>query len=592
MSRAIAGRNRVMSPLPRPVDKRAPVGKNGGMLRAALLLSLAAAGMVARAQADVPVAAQPAGDRSGAVLFQEDRAGLERAFDAAVEAGDRVRARAIDRELSARAGRQAAPAHGSGPEMSDVRDWRRPAGGAIDTGLVTAFGAATDAAGVIWVAAAFTDARVRVYRSTDLGADWEAVLEFSHSADVPKVEVVCAEGESSFVYVFYLAWVGEGDLWAMRFAPDSLMPVALPVRVGPDTVSDFGVTADRDPDYYLYCLYSNEARAGLNGGFTRSLDFGRTWEAPQDWWNCQDPHVACATGASVHCVWRYAATGRQIHHQVSRYYGRPARWRGYARIDYGEEACWDPCVAQADTQPESRSPVWVAYTRAARDTTRQDIGHAYSPDGGFSWAGRVATGRSDRDEWFPDIGTRFGTSGGCADLVWQAGDKGTVGKTGVYRQCVNTAMPGVWSEPVLVTDRRVNAACEAARARVVFPGNPPRNRPGIVFSGFNDTRGDGLYYQDARNEPAPGTSNLSSLVRAESRADGDIDFALDVTAPGRYRARVYDAAGRRLATVFDGLLAPGRRRLTWRPAHAAQGSCFLVVDGPGVSGRARFTVCR
>ncbi len=525
-----------------------------------------------------------------------ETAALEAEFVRAVDAGDYARAKAIDRQLAGlEADRAPVP-----PAVVTPEPRVRPLGSqlyfpgediVIDTGTVRALAAATDPEGRIWVAAATPENRVRLYRSSDLGTTWEVPVEFTSSADVPALELVCAPGDSGFVYLFYLAWENAGDLWALRVPYDTGAPVVLPVAVGPDTITDFAVTTDRDDNYYIYCLYSSEAAAGRTGGFTRSLDFGQTWENPQEWWSCGDPHLTYSTGGSIQAVWRYTANDREIHHQLSRYYGRRRYWRWRTVVSDGDEyRCWDPVIAQADTQPESSAPVWVAYTRAARDTARQDIGWAVSTNGGSGWAEKDALGREFRDEWFPDIRAHFGATRGYVHLSYHAGSKEPVGKTGVYWQGVNLVLPRLWSEPVLVSDVRVNAACEAVRARVVCPGNTPRNRPGVVFAGYHPSFGDGLYFEGTWNESSGPTSKrqAAATTRLGRTATG---FRLDVATEGYYTATVYDPAGRLVGRVFRGRLGPGSHTLDWTPTGAA-GARFLLVTGPDGSRRLGFTVCR
>lgn len=75
-------------------------------------------------------------------------------------------------------------------------------------------------------------------------------------------------------------------------------------------------------------------------------------------------------------------------------------------------------------------------------------------------------------------------------------------------------------------------------------------------------------------------------------AAGPVQIAFQLPAPGHVRLEVMDPAGRRVGTLADGDLGPGRHEVTWsaRDAHGAKvpaGVYFyrLVVDGRSVAAR-------
>ncbi len=458
----------------------------------------------------------------------------------------------------------------------------------IDTVSVRAFAAAADNQGVIWVAAAGRDTKVRVYRSTDYGRTWEGVFRFGLGADVSKIEVVCGPGDSSFVYVFYLVALGDGDLRVMRIEPQGLTFQDFAVGVGPDTINDFSVCADHDRRHYLYCLYANEMRTGRTGSFTRSLDFAKTWEPTQPWWNCWDPHVTFGSGSTIHCVWRYAANGREIHQQSNRYYGRARQWWPLHVLSAGKQ-CRDPVVAQADTAREWQAKVWVCYTVARRDSHRLDLEAAWSNDGGINWATGLVLGDRLYDDWFADLAAVPGSAAGYVYLCYNSGP---TGNTTVRLRSANSYEPERWSAPLKVNDRRASFCSEGCRPRVVCPVGAPRQGVGVVFSGYDPEYGSGLYFDATWNfssDETPGTRNKESAPVTEQRRPRLVAFRhqIDVTIgqAARYDIAVYDQCGRLVRTLYSGQLEPGTHRFEWdwkdgAGVPAPTGVYVAVATGP------------
>jgi hypothetical protein len=515
---------------------------------------------------------------------------LEEEIDAAVEAGDFARAKQLDIELAGRRGATRDGLAADGPVFEPGRpldaEFVPGLGVEIETGPVRAFGAGTDSTGAIWLAAALPDLSVRVYRSQDFGRNWNELFRFTNGTDVSQLEVVFGPGDSSFVYVFYLESRNAGDIRAVRVPLDTVAPVALDVVVGGDTITDFSVCADRDRFHYLYLLYANERRTGRTGGFTRSVDFGKKWELAQPWWNCTDPCVVYATGSTIHCAWRFALTGREIHLQSNRHYGRLDRWWTYRLVSGENQLCRDPAVAQADTGREWNSRVWVAYTVARRDTQELDIAFSHSGDGGWTWNEDNDLGEDRVDEFFADLVPAPGDPGGSAHLVYTAGQRSGAGKTNVRWRCANVFDPAYWSAPVTLSGQRANAGFEGCRPRVVAPAGAPHRWPGVCYSLYHPDHGDRLLFNALWLSGPPAASPGPGL-RAVARGRGRVELLADGAAVSGLT--VFDALGRRVRT-----LGPGAGRWEWdgrdeagRPARS--GTYFAALaSGP----RARFALVR
>ncbi|MEO0079064.1 MAG: T9SS type A sorting domain-containing protein [candidate division WOR-3 bacterium] len=466
--------------------------------------------------------------------LEPELAELNRQFEAALAAGEFGLAKELDREMSRfRTGVQAhfgqSPWEAAG-KPPVVAAWGEDI--AIDTLPITAFGAASGPDGLIWVAAGYPDSTVRLYSSSDRGENWAGRLQLAVGSRVRKLELLIGNADSNFIFLFYLAELGNGDLWEVRIRPDISDWDAVPVNTGPDTIDDFSVTIDRDSAYYLYCLYVNEQRIGRTGFFTRSLDYGLSWEAGQDWWNAYDPHISFGTGSTIHCVWRYALTGRQIHYESSRHYGAPAHWGRHKVMNNSSERCWDPVVVQSETLPQTSSVVLVFYTIARRDTEMLDLEYSFSWDGGENWATGQPFGDSFADEWFADLAVDRNDPNDFVDICYNYGGRRPDDATVVYWRCARFGDIGFWSEPIQVNGPRANPLYESGRPRLVYSGTHQPRGPGVVFCRYNATGPLGLYFdatwQRARPVPSAGRK-LSSVIR-ESEA-------------GK-RVSVYNVAGR------------------------------------------------
>ncbi|UCG42007.1 MAG: hypothetical protein JSU73_08960 [candidate division WOR-3 bacterium] len=449
----------------------------------------------------------------------------------------------------------------------------------LDTGPVSSFDADCDSTGTIWAAVADLDTTATLYRSTDLGRSWTSLFSFTHGCAIPMLELVVGSGDSSFVYVFYLTEENNGDLWVLRAPLDADSIEAFPVAVGPDTIDDFSACTDSDRLHYVYCLYANEHHTGRTGSFTRSLDFGRTWEFPQDWWNCWDPHVTYSTGSSVHCTWRYALTGQEIHHQTNRFYGRPMKWWSHRRVLGGENDTWDPVCAAADSGPESANRMWVVANFAfldtippAPDTTEGDtvfddtiprldtiigLRYSWSWNGGASWSSPGTLDTRLTEQRFPDLKAAPDHPTGAVHLCYVTGTDADPGKTVVYWRTTTALAPTLWFKPMKMNNPRANVLFDKARPRLVCPPNAPHSGAGVLFSYYHTDYASGVYF-DAPWSPGTGAEETAErwsrnprsrtpetelkLLGNPVRSGAGVRLALPVS--GEWDIAVYDVTGR------------------------------------------------
>ena len=390
---------------------------------------------------------------------------------------------------------------------------------AVFNNRITAFAAVTDPENRILVALATPESLLHIYSSGDGGSTWHQHFTLVLNSAPSRLEMVAGNGDSCYFFVFYLTPENSGDLYLLRISTDFTNWIQVPIATGPDTVDDFSVTIDREPRYYLYCLYTNEHRTGRNGRFTRSLDLGVTWEMPQDFFNCFDPYISFGAGSVLHCIWRFALNGREIHYTQNRHYGAPARWDWLRVLSATGEKCFHPVVAQAETAPPYRAPIWAVWTIARRDTEMLDIVFSYSTDGGESFSPAENLGEMFIDEWWP---ATISSPISCF-LVYNSGARQSNSPTVIYFRYSRAWAPQIWSSPLLLNDARANALFESARPRVILPG--------LLFSYYNSDFPSGVYFDRPFFLPEP-LKPLPSLVLTQFKPEN--------------QKLLFDVSGRRL----------------------------------------------
>lgn len=433
---------------------------------------------------------------------------------------------------------------------------------AVDTGAITAFGTAGDASGNAWVALGWPDNKLQVFRSTDKGSSWRSAFWFGLDGPVRQFELLCPTADPGRLFVFFLSAAGAGDLWLCRVNTADFTWDTLPVAVGADTVDDFAAAADHDSLYYLYCLYVNEHRAGLTGRFTRSLDQGAGWESPLDWWNAWDPALSCGRGSAVHCAWRYAVNGSEIHYSLNPRYGQPSRWQPLQVLRSGAGPCRDPVVLAADTATEYGYPVWACYTIGRRGEELRNIEYAWSRDGGYNWARRETLGGRYVDAWSPSLALDPAGSGGFVDLCFRVREWRETGPARVAWRSVHVADPAFWSAPVLLDDGAAEPDSEGVRPRMAFAGSHVPRGPLVAFSRTRDGGPEGVYL-DAPWRPFPDRPEAAGVTCSPNPVRAGTTVRFLAPSLGTGELLICDAAGRAVRTIagppeWDGRDSRGR----------------------------------
>lgn len=462
----------------------------------------------------------------------------------------------------------------------------------IDSGAVTAFDVTADTAGGIWVAIAYPDKAVGLYHSDDFGSTWRGHWAMRADSAVRQLQLLAGQGDSSFLYLFMLQTGNGGDLWLARIRPGSAGFNLMPVAVGPDTVDDFSVTLDRDPHYYVYCLYANEHRTGRTGTFTRSLDYGASWESGTDWWNAWDPCISHTTGSTIHCAWRYALNGGEIHYSYNRHYGMSGFWSTYRTVSSEADQCFDPVVMQTDSSPESQAALWTFYTVGRRDTATLDLQYSVSWNGGWDWAPGLPFGDPFRDEQQADLAADRTGSNGYVSLCYNYGSRQPGDSASVCWTCANAYNLNDWLKPVKVSRFPVAGLAP----KLVYAPHASMRMPGVLYSQQTEAGPWGVWFSAPwLGAGSPAAADTDAPTCWPNPAAATVRVSANVTNPGTYSLAVYDATGRLVIDLFRGRLEPGPQFWTWdrnssARTHVPAGTYFVRLAGPGRSAGRRLVL--
>jgi len=454
----------------------------------------------------------------------------------------------------------------------------------IDSGAVAAFDATTDSAGAVWAAIAYPDNAVGLYYSDDFGSTWHGRWSMRVDSAVLQLQLLAGQGDSAFLFLFILQAGNGGDLWLARTQMDSAGFTLYPVAVGPDTVDDFSATIDHDDRYYLYCLYANEHRTGRTGTFTRSLDYGASWESGTDWWNAWDPCISYTTGSTIHCAWRYALNGSEVHYSFNRHYGISGYWSTYRVVSNAADQCFDPAVVQTDSSPESQAAVWVFYTVGRRDTATLDLQYSASSNGGWDWAPGLPFGDRFRDERQPCLAADLSGPNDYVSLCYSSGSRQREDTVAAWWTCANSHDLDGWLKPVIVS----RFPLAGLAPKLVYVPHAPMRLPGVFYSQQAEAGPWGVRFTAPWLAAGSAQAEAPATATWPNPSAGAVRLGATVTEPGSYSLTVYDAAGRLVADLFQGRLEPGPQVWTWdRKSPSGRripaGTFFVQLRGPGAS---------
>ena len=320
-----------------------------------------------------------------------------------------------------------------------------------------------DAVGNFYAAFSSIDAfyvDFRIYRSTDHGATWGLWAVFTDLARIRQFRspvLHIAQGAEEWIYLAYTeAGGGEDDEVIVARSPladvadftATVLAISSNLPYGLDITSD----ATAFTEYYLYVVYNHIDGDTSEIHFTRSLDYGETWETPYSIGTLDSfdpqyiyPRVAYGYGHYVHVAWTYN-TAQEGYDAAARYRRAPS----YAS---GGQASWEGIQALTSSQNDRRE---FPFSICASQTTGQVVvgyqwrtlngsGVVVSQDQGVSWATPYV---------FPDGMDRLqDVAQDPVTLTWYAG--GTLDLEAGYSSAPAADLTA-WSDHVALTEDETN----------------------------------------------------------------------------------------------------------------------------------------
>ena len=377
----------------------------------------------------------------------------------------------------------------------------------IRNGTIVASAADYQMDGTMWtVCSVLEDSCVYLYRSTDHGLNWEYQRVLRPGAGPAReLGLVVGEGDSAFVYIFFLDTDGNGDLWLLRCSiarPDSAW--LFPVATGPDTIREFAVCRDYSgSNYWVYAALTNSDTTPNSRSmrFLRSSTYGREWVTTDSFADkASYPYLAAGAGSYIYfaCCGPQPTGGAVVAAinslWLSNGHWHISQWLGGGRVR-------DPAITVAFTTPDSLATVWLVYSRDYENSGDWNIMYLYTSRP-FTWSNELyLAGSAAADEGYPDL--RNYTSPGNeyvnASYISEVGQDRLV-----YRRYAHAANPTGWSDTLRINAGNAGTGSEVRPILCYTPGGPFTGA-GCVFvgSGLNGLWWNAPYPAAVAHKPEP-----------------------------------------------------------------------------------------
>jgi hypothetical protein len=254
---------------------------------------------------------------------------------------------------------------------------------------------------------------MRIYRSTDRGAtwsNWNGVVHAGNTLSSP--ELVVAEGDSSFVFLFFRTSANNGDIYCARFGLSGGVNI-FSVKVDSDTIVNVAACKDNGNPYYLYVTY--EYHDGYyNVRLCRSTDYGRTWSSPSGFVDDTrvppKPDVAVGYQNRVYVSYldKRLSSVDSAAFRVKRSINRGDTWEQSRQVGTPVVRVFDAVIGANNNRPT----IWLVHVRDMEPFNGKGLGVFYyytTNDTNWYYGGDDGIGHADtdNDEQMPSIATHW-----------------------------------------------------------------------------------------------------------------------------------------------------------------------------------------
>lgn len=357
---------------------------------------------------------------------------------------------------------------------------------------------------------------IAVYRSLDGGQTWNSPFAFLHGDRVVNPSIHYVEGGDDWIVVAYTSHYGDNKLvGTLRLDPAdpenySFLSIEADItgteEIHPHICSDnidYG-------GYYLYAVYSLDLGDYFAVMFSRSLDYGDTWETPQNITDGSEnsgwlgrPHLAYSDDV-VHVAfekpgWNGDGWTTQVWTTKSDNYGSPGTWTDAIQLTDVDPSAYHPTiVAEHDGDH-----VVVGFVREYASDT--DVQFVYSTNDGDSFSSLYSLPWTFGDEYAVDLAVS--ESQGRYHAVYQ---RNTDTETQVLYCWAPSDDPVNWSATRVVNDTGTASATYPGVAVCSDPTVAPAQQAGVAWTDYRSTYYD--VYFDAGFVVPVGDLNCDGVV--------------------------------------------------------------------------------
>lgn len=419
------------------------------------------------------------------------------------------------------------------------------------------------------------DDTMRIYRSTDGGSTWNYWNGVLHTGNVlSSPELVVAEGDSSFVFLFFRSSANNGDIYCGRFGLTSGYTV-FQVKVDGDTIVNLAACKDNGTPCYLYVTY--EYHDGYkNVRLMRSTNYGVTWTAPSSFVNNTivppKPDIAVGYNNQVYVSYldKRLSSVDSVSFRVKRSTNRGNNWEESRQVETPLVRVFDGVIGADNTDPS----IWLVHVRDMEPLNGKGLGVFYyyttTNDTIWSYGGDDGIGHGDTDnnEKLTSIATNWtdGAPTVCYAIVpseslmftWCSGDTN-------------------WTRPIKVNDHRHTGnfapaagwkyTVRGSYSAVLYAGVGPRD---LWFDSWDNTT--------AMDEKQP-AAVLPVVTVKPNPAAGRAVINWSTVRAGAVKLTIHDVTGREVAVLAQGQLNAGERQVTWNCADLPSGVYLYRLNG-------------
>lgn len=400
---------------------------------------------------------------------------------------------------------------------------------------------------------------IRIYRSTDGGNNWSHWRGVYHGGNVlSSPELVVAEGDSSFVFLFFRTSAGNGDVYCVRYGLTSGAWI-FSVKVDADTIVNVAACRDNGNPYYLYVTYEYHY-VTMRVRLYRSTDYGKTWTAPtsfvDDTQRPPKPDVAVGYDNRVYVSYldKRLASGDSAAFRVKRSTNRGYSWEDSRQVGTPAVRVFDAVIG-ADRTDQT---IWLVHVRDMEPWNGKGLGvfYYYTMDDDTIWyyGGDDGIGHldTDNDEQMPSIATH-----------WLTGQPTVCYAIVPSESLMFTWTPGDthWTTPIKVNDyRHTGNFPPQAGWRNVGTGS---SYSSVLYCGvgFDSLWFDALSMVGVEEKPVAVKPVTGSVYPNPASRSAVISYTL--AQSGRSELVIHDVSGRQLAVIAQGQMDAGEHNAVW-----------------------------